>query len=97
MSEYYFRYSVMLKCWEVDAKRRLGFREIVDELSKLINLDDGYYVLDNKAAVSDDAYIIDDPTVPPNADNTTTFVDDYVNPTPDADLTKTPDDDYVNA
>ena len=64
----------MLNCWEVDAKRRLHFREIVTELSKLMGFhDDGYYVLDCKKATS-----LDDPTMPPNAD------DGYVIPIPDA-------------
>ena len=77
----------MLNCWEVDAKRRLYFREIVTELSQLISFDDdGYFVLDIKETAS-----LDDPTMSPNAD------DDYVNPTPDADLTRTPNGDYVNA
>ena len=81
----------MLKCWEVDAKRRLCFGEIVAELSKLMIFDDGYYVLDNNN--SDDRYILDDPTMPPNADHTD---DDYVNPTPDGGLTRIVND-YVNA
>ena len=64
----------MLNCWKVDAKRRLCFKEIVTELSKLMGFhDDGYCVLDHKKT----AYL-DDPTMPPNAD------DGYVIPIPDA-------------
>ena len=83
----YFRYCVMLNCWEVDAKRRFCFREIVAELNKLTDFDDdGYHFRDNKKTAS-----LDDPTMPPDAD------DDYVNPIPDANVTRTPNGDYVNA
>lgn len=72
----------MLNCWKVDTKRRLCFSEIVAELSKLIDFDDGYFALKTAS--------LDDPTMPPhNAD------DDYVNPT--SDDNRTPNDDYVNA
>jgi len=68
----------MLKCWEVDAKKRLCFQEIVIELSELLASDDGYviddvgddgYVIDNVGA--NDGYLIDDPTRTPD--------DDYAN------------------
>ena len=39
---------MVLNCWEVDAKRRLCFRGIVAELSKLIDFNDGCRVLGNK-------------------------------------------------
>ena len=88
---------MMLKCWEVDAKRRLCFGEIIAELK---NLDDGY-VFDH-LSVSDDGYVIDDPN--DDVGHTTALNDDYVNPildtgdTRNVDLAITPDDDgYVNA
>ena len=94
----------MLNCWEVDAKKRLCFREIVAELSKVI--DDGYHVLDNKKTASlddpmspsaDDGYVNDDYVNPTSDANVTrTLSGDYVNPTPDANVTRTPNDDCVN-
>ena len=87
----------MLKCWEVDAKKRLCFRDII---AKLKNLDNGY-VFDHLGA-SDDGYVIDD--LNDDVSHTIALDDGYVNSTLDADntsnvyLTITPDDDgYVNA
>ena len=41
------RYSIMMRCWDVDTMRRINFKGIVAELNELV----------------DDEYIIDDPSV----------------------------------
>lgn len=57
---------MMLKCWEMGAKSRPRFTEIVAELSGLTSFDD--HVI---AGTSDDNYVTDDLKSTPN--------DDYVN------------------
>lgn len=66
----------MLKCWEADAESRLSFREIVAEMSQIMNCSDNYYILDNMDAI-DDGYIIKDLTTSPDVNPSTK--PDYVN------------------
>lgn len=77
----------MMRCWDVDAMRRINFKELVSELNELI--DDGY-IIDNPSVskAADDDYMIDDPSGCTLIDNDNIIDDPHVS---------NPNDDYVNA